>query len=203
MMDNLSDIVGRDVPRETFEKLEAYVRLLLEANADQNLIAASTVPVVWQRHILDSAQLVAHAQSGDWTDIGSGAGLPGVVTAVLTREPTVLVEPRRLRADFLSRVCESLSLTNVIVVQGKPHLIQRKFATITARAVASAFEMLRMTLHLSRPGTVWLLPKGRNAQKELDEVRATWQGDFCLEPSRTDDQASILIAKGVRPWGKQ
>jgi len=203
MRSALSDIVGNDVSRETYQKLEHYVRLLLEANAVQNLIAASTIGTVWERHVLDSAQLVAHAPGGAWADIGSGAGLPGVVTAILTGEPTTLVEPRRLRADFLRHVADQLSLGTTTVVQGKPAAVERKFSTITARAVASASDMLRMTLHLSRPGTIWLLPKGRSAQKELDEVRATWHGDFRLQPSRTDDHASILIAKGVRPRGKQ
>lgn len=203
MNGTLSNIVGFDVPRETFERLEEYVRLLLAGNAEQNLIAMSTVPMVWQRHILDSAQLVAWAPSGNWADIGSGAGLPGIVSAILTGEPTTLVEPRRLRADFLRRVVERLSLPRITVLQGKPSVLHGEFATLTARAVASASEMLRMTIHLSRPGTVWLLPKGRSAQKELDEVRTAWHGDFCLQPSRTDGQASILIAKGVRPWGKQ
>ena len=203
MIDALADIVGRDVPRETYERLEQYVRLLVEANADQNLIAKSTIPQVWERHIFDSAQLTAHAPSGNWADIGSGAGLPGIVTAILTGLPTTLVEPRRLRAEFLTHAAQQLSLKSLTVVQGKPSILHQKYMIITARAVASATELLGMTLHLSRPGTIWLLPKGRSAQKELDEVRATWHGEFRLQPSRTDDHASILIAKGVRPRGKQ
>lgn len=203
MIEALSALLGRDVPRETFEKLEAYARLLLEASAEQNLIAASTIPGLWQRHIFDSAQLVVHAPPGKWVDIGSGAGLPGIVTAILTGEPTTLVEPRRLRAQFLKRVCEQLCLTSITVIHGKPSLIDGKYTTITARAVGSAVDLLRMTLHLSRHGTIWLLPKGKGAQMELDEVRATWHGEFRLVRSRTDDQASILIANAVHPRGKQ
>ena len=203
MIDLLSTVAGRDVPRETFEKLEAYVALIVEANLEQNLISSASVSNIWERHIFDSAQLVAHQKAGNWIDIGSGAGLPGIVTAILTGTETTLVEPRRLRIRFLTAVSIKLGLDLVTLVQGKPSKVEGRYAVITARAVASATQILRMTLHLSHSDTIWLLPKGRNAQKELDEVRLAWQGDFRLEPSRTDDQASILVAKGVRPWGKQ
>lgn len=203
MINDLSNMVGHDVPRETFQTIEAYVALLVAANADQNLVAASTISNIWERHILDSAQLVAHAPATNWIDIGSGAGLPGIVTAILTGQQTTLVEPRRLRFAFLTQIVAELGLDCVIPIQGKPAKVHGKFGVITARAVASATDLLRMTLHLSHSNTVWLLPKGRTAQKELDEVRAAWHGEFRLEPSRTDDESSILIATGVRPWGKQ
>lgn len=201
MIDALPAIVGRDVPRETFEQLESFVALLLEANGQQNLIAASTVPEVWPRHILDSAQLVPLAGEGTWLDVGSGGGLPGVVTAILTGAPTLLIEPRRLRAEFLDSVRCALDLANVQVHRVRPAALTGAFDNITARAVAPAAELLRMTAHLARPGTRWLLPKGRTAHKELDEVRAAWQGSFRLEPSRTDPDASILIATDIRAWG--
>ena len=204
MIDQISQIVGHDVPRETFDQLERYVSLLLEASRSQNLIAASTVADVWSRHIQDSAQLIALAPpGGTWLDIGSGAGLPGLVIAILTGRPMVLLEPRRLRVAFLEEVKAALNLTDVTIVAGKTTALRGTFGKITARAVAPAPDLFAMAHHLSRRETVWLLPKGRSAQKELDATRASWQGQFHLEASRTDAGASILIASRVQPRGKQ
>lgn len=197
-------MIGRDVPRETFGQLERYVALLLTASESQNLIAASTVVDVWSRHIMDSAQLVPLAPSGgSWLDIGSGAGLPGLVIAILTGEPMVLLEPRRLRVDFLEEVKANLNLDKLTVVQGKTTALRMRFGKITARAVAPAPDLFAMAYHLSHRETVWLLPKGRSAQKELEDARASWQGAFRLEASRTDAGASILMASGVQPRGKR
>ena len=198
MIQQLSDIVGFDVPRETFEKLQAYCDLLVDAANTHNLISAASVAGLWQRHILDSAQLLRHAPSGSWADIGSGAGLPGLVLAILAPDPITLIEPRRLRVEFLQSVVDRLDLHNVTLVRGKAGAVWAMFDKITARAVAPAAEFFALAHHLSRPDTVWILPKGKSAQKELDEARRTWQGDFRLEPSLTDAHASILLARGVR-----
>lgn len=201
MIERLKQVSGRDVPRETFEMLEAYAAVLVEESSKQNLIASSTVDQLWERHILDSAQLVRLAKPGNWVDIGSGAGLPGLVIAILTGDRVTLVEPRRLRAEFLATVKARLALNNVTIVHGKATAVSAKFDKITARAVGPATDLLAMTHHLSHSKTVWILPKGRTAQKELADVRAAWQGAFRLEPSLTDEAASVLLATGVKPRG--
>jgi 16S rRNA (guanine527-N7)-methyltransferase len=199
MIERLNQVSGRDVPRETFGKLEAFAALLAEESGKHNLIAASTIGQLWERHLLDSAQLLRLGRAGSWVDIGSGAGLPGIVIAIVIGGPITLVEPRRLRAEFLATVKIRLSLDNVTIVQAKSTALSAKFDNITARAVAPATELLAMTHHLSHSKTVWVLLKGRSAQKELDDVRAAWQGAFRLEPSLTDEAASILLATGVKP----
>ena len=201
MISRLEEVCGRSVPRETFEKLEAYGALLIEESSNQNLIAASTIDHLWDRHLLDSAQLLRLARPGDWIDIGSGAGLPGVVIAILTGEPVTLVEPRRLRTEFLHTVRTRLAIDTITIVRGKASAATAKFDNIIARAVAPANDLLALALHLSHSKTVWLLPKGRTAQKELDDLRAAWQGTYCLKPSLTDEAASILLATGVKPRG--
>ena len=204
MIELLSREAGLDVSRETYEKIEEYVALVVEENVAQNLIAASTVSKIWERHVVDSVQLIPHALGAcTWVDIGSGAGFPGMITAIVTGSLTTLVEPRRLRAEFLANVSSELGLKNVTVAQASAASTAGVFEVVTARAVGPAASLIRMTLHLSRPDTIWLLPKGKTAHKELDEVRVAWQGDFRLVPSRTDEQASILIGTNVRPWGKQ
>ena len=201
----LPDRLRADVPRETRDLLDRYVALLLDENERQNLIARSTVEEIWERHIADSAQLVRFAPRPDssWLDIGSGAGLPGVVIAILTQGPVTLVEPRKLRADFLQRSAADLGLGGRVTVQvAKAERITGKFDVITARAVASLDSLLRISEHLSTDKTLWLFPKGKSAQKELEEARRSWQGEFRLEPSITSGEAAILVASSVRRKGR-
>jgi len=200
VIEALSTASGRDVSRETFGRIEAFVELLTTAAAEQNLIARSTLDGIWERHILDSAQLVRfepHA-GASWLDIGSGAGLPGLVVALLVEGPVTLVEPRRLRADFLSHATEKLGLSDRVTVdQAKVERLAGRFDVITARAVASLPRLLEISSHLSTKKTVWVLPKGRSARTELAEAQQAWQGAFHVERSATDADSYIVVADGV------
>ncbi|MET0371976.1 MAG: 16S rRNA (guanine(527)-N(7))-methyltransferase RsmG [Sphingobium sp.] len=190
-----------DVPRETWAKLERYVALLRAGMESQNLIAESTWPHVWARHITDSAQLIPLAReavNGNWIDLGSGAGLPGLVAAMLGDRPVLLVESRRLRAAFLTSVKEELSLANVTVHHGKvQHVPSQRAAVVSARAYAPLHALLGSAEHLSGDKTLWLLPKGRNAQIELEAAHPAWQGVFHVEPSVTDAESAIIVARSV------
>jgi 16S rRNA (guanine527-N7)-methyltransferase len=199
MIERLEQAAGRPVSRETFGKLEAFAALLREESVRQNLISAATLDGLWERHILDSAQLVRfEPQAGvSWVDLGSGAGLPGIVVACMVDGPVTLIEPRRLRAEFLHKAVEALNL-RASVVCTKAERADGMFDMITARAVASLDVLLRISLHLSTGKTVWALPKGRGAEKELAEARRTWQGMFQLEQSVTDPESWIVVATGVR-----
>lgn len=189
-----------DVSRETKLALDAYVALLLEENKRQNLIGKATESAVWERHIADSAQLVDVVPSGArWADIGSGAGLPGMVVAIVTGDPVTLIEPRRLRAEFLERTAAALGLDNVTVIAAKAQSVAGRFDVVTARAVGKIGELLGISRHLAHSGTLYVLMKGRTAAAELEQARAAWHGDFQRVPSRTDPEASIIVARGVRP----
>jgi 16S rRNA (guanine527-N7)-methyltransferase len=200
MIDAIAAAAGRPVSRETFDKLQRYVGLLDAAADEQNLIARSTMVDVWKRHVLDSAQLVRfEARPGaSWVDIGSGAGLPGLVIALLVGGPVSLVEPRRLRADFLGRAVDALGLAErVTVYHAKAGRVAGEFDMITARAVASLQKTLEISSHLSTKNTVWALPKGRSARTELAEAQRAWQGVFHVEQSVTDPDSYIVVASGV------
>jgi 16S rRNA (guanine527-N7)-methyltransferase len=204
MIEQLSAAVGRDVSRETFQRLERFVDLLLTENDRQNLIAPNSVRDLWNRHILDGAQLLGIAgAAGSWCDIGSGAGLPGLVIAIIGGVPMTLVEPRRLRAEFLRHAINHLSLHDVSVSGQKVERVVGKFDFITARAVARLDKLLGMAWHLAHAETKWVLPKGESAKSELDEARATWQGEFRLVPSRTHPAAAIVVATHVQRRGRQ
>ena len=198
MIERLSQAAERPVSRETFERLDLYVQLLREENARQNLVSEATLEHVWDRHILDSAQLMRFEPRGgaSWVDVGSGAGLPGIVIACLAEGPVTLIEPRRLRADFLHKACESLDL-RASVVCSKAERVEGSFEVITARAVAQLAQLLKISAHLSTRKTVWALPKGRSGSAELAEAARTWQFESREEPSCTDPQSTILVLTGV------
>ena len=199
MIDALERAVGRPVSRETLDRLDLYAALLREGNERQNLVAAATLGSLWERHILDSAQLARFEPrpGSSWVDIGSGAGLPGVVLACLIGGPVTLVEPRRLRSEFLQTVILELGLS-ATVIAAKAERVAGSFDVITGRAVASLSKFIDLSSHLSTKNTVWVLPKGRNAQSELAEAERTWQGVFHVEHSVTDADSRIIVGTGVR-----
>lgn len=185
--------------------LARYAGLLRAEAANQNLIAASTLDTLWSRHLVDSAQLVPLATEGPrgaWVDVGSGAGLPGIVIGILLDRPVVLVEPRARRVAFLRDVATQLGLASRVTVH--PTKIEsfkptNRAAVISARAVAELSQLISSTAHCTDSSTVWLLPKGRNAQSEVAAAQATWQGVFHVEPSITQPDSGIVVARGVRP----
>ena len=111
----------------------------------------------------------------------------------------ILVESRRLRADFLRRAAALLGLeSRVEILCSKVETVPpRPVDVISARAFAPLPRLLDLAERFSTPGTVWILPKGRNAKSELEAARSSWQGDFRLEPSLTDADAWIIVASGV------
>lgn len=194
------------VSRETSDRLEAYIALLFAGMAEQNLIAESTRDHVWARHIVDSAQLLPLAKSapGPWMDLGSGAGLPGIIIAILSDRPVTLVESRRKRIDFLEAVADRLALTNVTVFGGRVEAVPTcASAVISARAYAPLPRLLASAVHLADENTLWLLPKGRNAQNELEATRPSWQGAFHVEQSVTDPDSAVIVATGIKQKGRR
>jgi len=206
MIDALERAAGRPVSRETVALLETYVERLKTANSTQNLVSASTISRIWERHIVDSAQLVRfepHA-GASWVDIGSGAGLPGVVVAALTEGQVTLVEPRRLRAAFLEETVDALGLSDRVTVRAaKIEQVRGSFDVITARAVAPLGRLIGLGLHLAHSETIWALPKGKSAHSELAEAKRSWQCEARSEPSCTDPNATILVLSKVNAKSKR
>ena len=193
-----------DVSRETMERLDGFAALLREENERQNLVSRASLDHLWLRHVADSAQLLRFAPSpaATWVDLGTGAGFPGLIVALLHQGPVTLVEERRLRADFLHRAAESLGVSVEIIAAKAERLPRRPFGVISARAFAPLGRLLQLGTALSTAKSIWLLPKGRGAQTELEALDPSWQGDFRLEPSVTDPEARIIVAEGVRRAGR-
>jgi 16S rRNA (guanine527-N7)-methyltransferase len=180
-------------------RLERFAAMLVAENDRQNLIAASTIPDLWVRHLADSAQLLALDREGEglWIDLGSGPGLPGLVVAILSERPMLLVESRKLRCEFLRAVADTLDLAHVEVAEAPLERVEtRPAATISARAFAPLGKLLDLSARFSTESTHWLLPKGRNAVKELASLPPAWQKMFHVEQSRTDADSLILVGLG-------
>ena len=186
---------------DALHRLKCYVDVLLAENREQNLISKATEANIWVRHILDSAQLALLAPDGEtWLDIGSGAGLPGLVLACLFDRPIMLVEPRRLRVAFLEKAINLINLGHARVRSAEIDKIRGEcFDTVTARAYAPLSRIFQSAVQLTTSSTIWLLPKGRSAERELDEARRAWQGVFHVKRSLTDADAHIIVATDVRP----
>jgi 16S rRNA (guanine(527)-N(7))-methyltransferase RsmG len=193
------------VSRETEARLQDYVALLLRWNRSINLVAESTLDAVWQRHIMDSLQLLhlLPATPGSITDLGSGAGFPGLVLAVASGRETHLVESDRRKCAFLMEAARTLGLTRAHI---HPQRIEAATpppaAVVTARALAPLPILLGHAAKLLAPGGFALFPKGRTADEELTAAAPHWTMRVERFPSRTDSAAAILRLSEIRPAGE-
>jgi 16S rRNA (guanine527-N7)-methyltransferase len=188
------------------DRLERFVALLLTENRAQNLIAAATASEVWWRHVVDSAQLLRVSRvtllgSGAWLDLGTGAGFPGIVIAALEpHREMVLVEERRLRAEWLRKAVHELALEHVrvegVALRKLPPL---PAAVISARAFAPLTKLLETAAIFSTRDTLWLLPKGAKARQEVDDLPPPLRSMFHVEPSATSPTGGIVIGRGQVP----
>ena len=187
------------VSRETLEALDTFAAFLKREAESQNLISASTLDHIWSRHIVDSAQLLLFtdnsAPPSNWLDLGSGAGFPGLVIALLTNHHVTLVESRARRIDYLQRAVEMLDLTHRVKVAGVTleRLETAPFSVISARAFAPLPKLFDLAARFATNNTLWLLPKGRNAKAEWEGAWALWDGNFRVMDSVTDQEAGILV----------
>jgi 16S rRNA (guanine527-N7)-methyltransferase len=195
-------VTNVSVSRETLGRLDIFHTMLVEASATQNLIAGSTTNHIWGRHIVDSAQLLPLAVRRDadiWLDLGTGAGFPGIVIALLDSRPIHLVEERKGRVAFLNHVVATLGLSHCTVHGCKLQALRLPpVDVISARAFAPLPKLLELAHSFSTVKTRWLLPKGKSAQAELESLGGSWQGMFHVKQSVTDTEAAILVGSGVK-----
>lgn len=189
------------------ERMEMLVALLCEEAVRQNLVSAMSLSQVWQRHVVDSAQLlldVPRETSGNWLDLGTGAGFPGLVIGILRPELALtMVESRPLRTDWLERARVALALERATVVTAKLETVPtRPFRVISARAFAPLPKLLDLSARFSTSDSLWRLPKGRSAQQELDQLSG-WRHMFHVKPSLTDPEAGVIVGTLIgRKGGK-
>lgn len=199
----MTNVGGIDVSRETFDKLEDFVELVKKWTPKINLISKSSIPDLWDRHILDSAQLygIAPAQ-GHWVDIGSGGGFPGVVVAILSSGESsdhkfTLIESDQRKCAFLRTASRELDL-NITVMSKRIEEIPSLDANIlSARALADLPTLLSFAeRHLNRSG-VAIFPKGETWQKEEEIASKMWSYQHEVIKSNTNAAAAVLRIQDI------
>jgi len=199
----LSGIVP-DVSRETFDDLCRYETLVRKWQPHINLIANATLPDLWERHILDSAQLFPlQAQAGNWLDLGSGGGFPGIVTAIFLKARGTghidLVESNGKKAAFLRTVLAELALPATVHHRRiQSCCFIRQPDVIKARALTSLTGLLDFIAPLAKHDTVALIQKGRNYVRELDEAGAKWRFDLIKYTSALDEDSVVLEIRNLQ-----
>jgi 16S rRNA (guanine527-N7)-methyltransferase len=187
------------VSRETYERLAQYVKLLREWNAHVNLVSRLSLEDAWRRHVLDSAQLLPliPGKGRVLIDLGSGAGFPGLVLAILGVPEVHLIESDARKCAFLretARVTETQVAIHDCRIEAMAPLAAD---VVTARALAPLNDLLDLASPFLQPHTMCVFLKGRTAAEELRDARRRWQMKASIVPSRTDPDASILIIQQV------
>jgi len=185
------------VSREKEDKLEIFVRLLEKWQQSINLVSSKTLHCVWQRHILDCAQLTAHlpTTSGRIMDVGAGAGLPGLILAILTACEVHLVESDTKKVAFMRMALAEIDVQATIHhsrIEDLPHL---NIDVITARALAPLSKLMQLTQVQDHPGLSYLFLKGKGVNQELTELPTSSTLTAVSYPSITDQHASIIHLK--------
>jgi 16S rRNA (guanine527-N7)-methyltransferase len=202
--ETLADIVP--VSRETGERLAAYVAILAKWQRAENLIAASTLPDVWRRHVADSAQLVAlYPQARRWLDLGSGAGFPGLVVAILgagdSGTAVHLVESNRKKCAFLRAAIRETGAP-AIVHEGRVEAVIPSWSEpvdrISARALAPLSELLKLAAPLMERGVPAAFHKGQDFVREITEATQSWAFDLVKHESRVGEGGAILDVSHLR-----
>jgi len=198
------------VSRETLELLDRFAALLLAWQRTTHLVAPSTLPHLWTRHIADSLQLLDLTPGARlWVDVGSGGGFPGLVIAcALAAKPDAaihLVEANTKKAAFL-REAQRITGAPANVHAERMEAFAPRFAgpldAICARAVSPLKSLLHLTFPLlHRDGVVGFFPKGKNAEGELQDASNDWRMHATLVPSRTDPTGRIIVVREVEPRG--
>jgi len=190
---------------QAMDRIERLIALLQAENERQNLVSRASLDAVWRRHIVDSAQLLDYVPRGTspWMDLGTGAGFPGLVIAALRPECEILlVESRARRVAWLEKARLALGLDRACVMGSRLELIEtRKMAVISARAFAPLERLITLSARFSTKETLWLLPKGRSAQQELDELEG-WRHAFHVKQSLTEPNAGIIVGQLFGRKGK-
>jgi 16S rRNA (guanine527-N7)-methyltransferase len=165
-----------------------------------NLVSPSTLPGLWERHFLDSAQLAFHVEAGRrWLDFGSGGGFPGLVLAAMDWGQVTLVEAIAKKCRFLETVVADLGLGNAVVVNARVEALPAQGAeVVTARATAPLATLFDWSVRHGAPGARWVFPKGRSWATEVEQARKAFRFDLDVAESRTDREARILLVTNLR-----
>lgn len=179
-----------------------YEKLLLEWNSKINLVSGSTLPQIWLRHFMDSAQLYPlikqiRLENPAIADLGSGAGFPGMVLAMMGAGQVCLIERDTRKAAFLRSLSAQTGIKVEILNLPIEAIKERSFDIITSRALAEVGELLEITAPLRKPSTVCLFLKGKNLDAELAKAEKQWVMEKHPMPSVSDATGIVLRLKHI------
>lgn len=189
------------VSRETFDRLKQYHSLLIKWQSHINLISPNTIPDIWSRHILDCCQLYSLIEHKDdvVVDMGSGAGLPGLILAILGCSQMHLIESDLRKTQFLKEASRELGLSTTIH-HGRIESVRiDSVRTITARALKPLPQLLAWAHPLTAANTICLFPKGKNYATEMEDARKSWHFESLIQPNTVDNSGIVLIVKQIKP----
>ena len=189
-----------DVSRETSSRLEAYVDLLGSWNRRINLVSAASLGDVWRRHVLDCGQLIRHIDRAArvLVDLGSGAGLPGLILGILGVPEVHLIETDQRKAAFLREAARVTKTTVTVHAQRAETVTAFPADVVTARALAPLSRLLALSEPFVTPETPCLFLKGESVQDELTEAQKKWIMRTQLLASLADPTGHILRVEGLR-----
>jgi 16S rRNA (guanine527-N7)-methyltransferase len=193
-----------DLKPAQIKNLEDYVVLVLQENEKFNFIGKSTIENIWDRHILDSAQLLRFIENKNlkFADFGTGAGFPGFVLSLLGLREIHLVEKAFRKADFLRRA-KLLSPNRVFIHQAKlEELAAMEFDCIVSRALAPLEDLLTYTQKFLKKDGYCLFLKGKNLDKEIESAKKNFQFEYELHPSLTSQESNIIKVSNISPLTK-
>lgn len=198
-----------EISRETLDRLKTYAQLLDRWQKTINLVAPSTLGDLWHRHFADSAQLWRYRppEARVWLDIGSGAGFPGLVLAILGAETGathhILIESDSRKAAFLREVGRATGIAvDILCMRIENTQTCAKVSAvdcITARALAPLPRLLEMSAPYFKSSTLGLFLKGRDVAAEIEQAAEDWRFAYELKPSVTDEDARVVLLKALKP----
>jgi 16S rRNA (guanine527-N7)-methyltransferase len=196
-----SEIVakGLDVSRETLERLQVYNMLLHKWQRAINLVSRQSLDDSWQRHFLDSGQLfrLLPGEANSMLDIGSGAGFPGMVLAIMGARNVELVESDERKCLFLREVSRETSTDVTVTNERIEKLSPKTVDVLISRACAPLDVLLGYARPYLGPSTICLFPKGRTVQDELTTAQKRWNIRYTLHQSVSDSAARIVRLEGI------
>ena len=197
--------IGLVPDEEALVRLARLQTLLEDWQQRMNLVGPSTLPDFWMRHVVDSAQLLGHAGSagrtGQWLDMGAGAGFPGLVLAALGAGHVTLVDSIAKKCRFLEAASQAMAIDGLVTIRNArlEQLSPVSMDFITARACAPLAKLFDWGYPFSRETTRWLLLKGQDVEAELEEASKSWTFEVSQQKSVSDPRGRILLLQQVKP----
>jgi 16S rRNA (guanine527-N7)-methyltransferase len=182
-------------------KLQKLIEELVVCNKHINLVGKSTLVDPWRSHILDCIQITPFIEKKNSSilDMGTGAGFPGLILAIMGYERVSVIDSNGKRIDFINNICKKLDIKASVFLNRIEKLNNKKFDFLTSRALAKLNKLLIYSHNFIHKDTVLIFLKGKTVNEEIKEARKYWRFKSKVQQSRSDNRGKILIVKNLAP----